>query len=197
MSKRLGWKTLRRTYLLDRSPWLKVYEDQVALPDGEIVDGYLHMQTPGYAMIVPVNARKEIGLIRSYKRGVDGLDMQPPAGVLEDGEDPFDTAKRELLEETGCRANAWEKLGEFVLSGNYGAGNAYIYLATECTRIQEPDAGDLEEQEVIWLPTELVIDLYKKGRFQQMGAVAALGLAFARLGTSGVGANPDGADADE
>jgi ADP-ribose pyrophosphatase len=180
VSKLENWKTLQRTLLLDRAPWLKVYEDDLQLPNGDVVQGYIHLQTPGYAMIVPVNERGEIGLVRSYKRGVDAVDMQPPAGVLEE-RDPLDTAKRELLEETGCEAEDWITLGSVVLHGNYGGGRAHFFLATGCRQVQEPDSGDLEEQEVVWLPLEQVHQHYQQGDFQQMGATAALGLAFARL----------------
>jgi hypothetical protein len=47
--------------------------------------------------------------------------------------------------------------------------------------MQDPDSGDLEEQEVIWLPVKKVYALFQQGNFQQMGATAALGLAFAKL----------------
>jgi ADP-ribose pyrophosphatase len=190
MTKHRHWKTLRRTLLLDRSPWLKVYEDDIELPTGELVQGYIHMQTPGYAMIVPINESGEMGLIRSYKRGVDDVDIQPPAGVLEE-EGPLETARRELLEETGCQADTWHPLGDVVLSGNYGAGRAHFFLATGCRLIQAPDSGDLEEQEVVWLPIEDVYLLYQKGGFRQMGSTAALGLAFAKLHQLGLMSNDD------
>ena len=177
-----NWKTLHRTLLLDRTPWLRVYEDDLQLPNGDVVEGYIHLQTPGYAMIVPVNKHGEIGLVRSYKRGVDAVDMQPPAGVLEE-DDPLDTAKRELLEEIGCEAETWIPLGSVVIHGNYGGGKAHFFLATGCRQVQEPDSGDLEEQEVIWMPPEQVRHHYQQGDFQQMGATAALGLAFANLST--------------
>jgi ADP-ribose pyrophosphatase len=136
-------------------------------------------------MIVPVNDDGEIGLIKSYKRGVDDTDLQPPAGVLEE-DFPIESAKRELLEETGCKADEWIWLGEVVLHGNYGGGKAHFFLATGCHQIQDPDSGDLEEQEVVWLPIEQVYNRFRNGEFQQMGATAALGLAFARLDLPGL-----------
>lgn len=197
VSKLENWKTLRRTLLLDRDPWLRVYSDDLQLPNGDVVEGYIHLQTPGYAMIVPVNQRGEIGLVRSYKRGLDAVDMQPPAGVLEE-RDPLDTARRELLEETGCEAENWIPLGSVVLHGNYGGGRAYFFLATGCRQIQEPDSGDLEEQEVVWLPVDQVRQRFQQGEFQQMGATAALGLAFARLSLLGSAASEvDDGDPDE
>ncbi len=193
MKEQVLWKTIRRTLLLDRSPWLKVYADDVELPGGKIVDGYIHLETPGYAMIVPLNEKNQIGLVRSYKRGVDAIDLQPPAGVLED-HDPLETAKRELLEETGCQADDWFPLGKVVLHGNYGGGNAHFFLATGCRQVQEPDSGDLEEQEVVWLPIDQVYSRFVRGEFRQMGATAALGLAFARMGESGIMTNSMGGD---
>jgi ADP-ribose pyrophosphatase len=159
-----------------------LYEDDVALPDGRIVHGYLRLETPGYVMVVPVNNAGQIGLVRSYKRGVDAIDLQPPAGVIDPDEDPLDCAHRELFEELGCRAEHLHPLGTFVLSGNYYAGRAHFYLATGCQVVAEPESGDLEEQQVVWLPHEKVHQKWTEGSFQQMSAVAALGLALSQLG---------------
>lgn len=176
------WKTLHTKLLLDRVPWLRVYSEKVELPDGRVVDDYLRLEQPDFVMIVPVRNECEIGLIRSYKHGVGAVDMQPPAGYVEKGEDILTTAQRELLEETGCQAEAWFELGSYVISGNRGTGKAHLYLATGCRRVVEPDPGDLEEQEVIWLSLEEVQQRWTDGKFSQMATVAALGLAINRLG---------------
>ncbi len=42
------WETLKRTLALDCSPWMQVFEDDVRLPDGRIIEGYLRLETPGY-----------------------------------------------------------------------------------------------------------------------------------------------------
>lgn len=177
----IPWETLKRTLALDRSPWMRVFDDDIRLPDGRIIERYLRLETPGYVMVVPMRSDAQIGLIRSYKRGVDGIDIQPPAGILEQGEDPLDAARRELKEELGCVAETWYELGEVVLSGNYFAGNAYFFLASGCRQVAEPDSGDLEEQEVIWLPLEEARRSWSEGGFRQVGAVAALGLAFQQI----------------
>jgi ADP-ribose pyrophosphatase len=181
MSELESWKTLNRRLLLDRSPWMRVYEDDVELPDGRVIHGYLRLETPGYAMIVPVDDAGRIGLVRSYKRGVEAIDLQPPAGVIDAGEDPLECAQRELLEELGCKATQLHTLGAFVLSGNYHAGTAHIYLATGCSIVTQPDSGDLEEQQVVWLPWQEAQKRWKSGEFQQISTVAALGLAFSSI----------------
>ncbi len=175
------WKTLKSEVVLDRSPWLRVRSEDVELPDGRVVQGYIRLETPDYVVIVPLTAEGEVVLIRSYKRGVDDIDIQPPAGMVEDGEPPLEAAQRELLEETGHRAGAWTRLGAFVLGGNFGGGTAHLFLATGCRRVAEPDSGDLEEQEVLRLPLAEVRRRLLSGGFRQLGSAAALGLALAHL----------------
>ena len=176
------WRILRSKLILDRTPWMRVFSEEVELPDGRVVDGYLRVEQPDFVIIVPVRSECEIGLIRGYKHGVGAVDMQPPAGYVEKGEDVLIAAQRELLEETGCQAETWFELGSYVISGNRGAGRAHMYLAIGCQQIIEPDSGDLEEQEVVWLSLEEVQQRWTDGKFSQMTTVAALGLAFNHLG---------------
>lgn len=181
MSDLKPWKIIHRKLLLDRSPWLRVHEDQITLPDGQVVDGYLHLEQPDFVIVVPVQPGGLIGLIRSYKHGVGEVDLHPPAGYLEAGEDALSTAKRELLEETGCEAEGWEELGSYVVSGNRGSGQAHIFLAIDCQQVTQPDSGDLEEQEVVWLPVDEVYRLWIRGEFSQVTTAAAVGLSLAHL----------------
>ena len=88
-----SWRTLNRNLLLDCSPWMRIYADDVELPNGRIVEGYLRLESPSYVMIVPVDRKNRVGLIRSYKRGVDAIDIQPPAGIIENDESPSEAAR--------------------------------------------------------------------------------------------------------
>jgi 8-oxo-dGTP pyrophosphatase MutT (NUDIX family) len=142
--KLLPWHITRSELLLDRSPWMRIFSDDVQLPDGTIVDGYLRLESRGYVMVVPIDDERRIGLVRSYKKGVGAIDIQPPAGVLEPDEDVLTSAKRELREELGCEAASWHSLGTYTISGNYGAGKVHFYLAVGAHQIAEPDSGDLD-----------------------------------------------------
>jgi ADP-ribose pyrophosphatase len=184
------WQTLNSRLLLDRSPWLRVLAEDVQLPDGRVVEAYLRLDTPDYIMVVPVDDQRRIGFVRSYKRGVDGIDLQPPAGMIEPGEDPLACAQRELLEEMGCQAPTWHAMGRYVIGGNMRGGWAHLFLATGCHQVAEPDSGDLEEQEVVWLGEADARSLWSGGELAQMSSAAALGLAFAHLDLSGL--RPEG-----
>jgi ADP-ribose pyrophosphatase len=172
------WKTLRRRILLDRSPWLKVLADDVELPDGRRVEGYLRLETRDHVVIVPLTDDGRMVLIRSYKRGPDAVDLQPPAGIIEDGESPSEAAERELLEETGHASAEWTFLGRAILGGNLGGGWAHLFLAEGCRAVAEPASGDLEAQEVVLLTVHEARRAWRSGEFLQLGSVAALGRAF-------------------
>jgi 8-oxo-dGTP pyrophosphatase MutT (NUDIX family) len=173
------WETVRSEVLFEQAPWLRVFSDTVKLPDGRVVDGYLRLQQPDFVMIVPVRQDNVLGLIRCYKHGVGEIDLQPPAGYLDPGEIPPTAAKRELLEETGCEATDLYHLGTYVMSGNRGTGQAHIYLATDCQQVADPESGDLEEQELVWLPVDEVRQTWIEGTFRQISTSAAIGLALA------------------
>jgi ADP-ribose pyrophosphatase len=175
------WKIISSTTVFEQSPWLRVISEDVELPDGSIVKDYLHLEALDFVMIVPVNREGEIGLIRSYKHGLRAIDIQPPAGYIDEDEVPLETAKRELLEEVGAISESWQPLGSYVIAGNRGAGTAHFFLAMECDLVAQPDPDDLELQEVLWIPIAQVQQSWEDGEYAQLSSSAILGLALSRL----------------
>jgi ADP-ribose pyrophosphatase len=175
------WKTLRRQLLLDRSPWLRVVADDIELPDGRFVEGYLRLETHDHVVEVPRTSDGRLLLLRSYKRGPDAVDLQPPAGMIEADEAPAEAAARELLEETGYEAAEWTFLARCVLGGNLGAGWAHLFLATGCRNVSTPASGDLEAAEIVLLTLDETRRRWRNGEFLQLGSVAAIGMALDHL----------------
>ncbi len=179
--KHKNWKILTSDVVFERLPWLRVLSEDVELPDGQEVEGYLKIEAPDFVMTVPVNHKREIGLIRSYKHGLKDIDLQPPAGFIDVHEAPLDAAKRELLEEMGCTSQDWLSLGTYSISGNQGIGRASFFLAQQCDLIADPDPGDLEFQETLWMSIPEVKLMWRSGQFLQLSTIAILGLAFNHL----------------
>ncbi len=92
-----------------RGRLLKVNEDEVRLPDGSTAlrEYILH---PGAAIILPLFEDGSVLLERQFRYPLGQHFYELPAGKLEAGEPPIETAKRELLEETGYTAGEWREL---------------------------------------------------------------------------------------
>ena len=177
------WKTLAKKTLLEHGSFLRVEAHEVLLPNGEVIPDWGWVVTPDFAMIVAVTPEHKILCFRQTKYAAKGVGLAPPGGYLEEGEDPLEAAKRELLEETGFTSAAWSSLGSYAVDGNRGAGTAHFFLAREAVKVTEPDADDLEEQELLFLsPVEVRMAL-EQGKVKVLPWVAALSLALLKLET--------------
>ena len=87
---------------------------------------------PGDAsVILPINENNEVVFVCQLRESVGKICIELPAGMVDPGEDPKDTAKRELEEETGIIANNIEYLTTMYPSTGYTSEKVHIYLATD------------------------------------------------------------------
>ncbi len=175
------WKTVSRHVILDRSPWLTVEEHTVELPDGRVIPHWPWVITPDYVNVVAVTGEERFLCFRQVKYGLEGTSLAPVGGYLEPNEASLDTAKRELLEETGCVAAEWVDLGSYRVDPNRGLATGYLYLALGARRVAEPDADDLEEQELLELTRAEIEAALAGGAFKVLAWVAAVLLALRYL----------------
>src|SRR5215203_3319505 len=96
------WRTLGVEYLYE-SPWCSFRLDRVRLPDGARIE-YGVLESAGFAAVVPVTQRGGVVLVRQWRQPVGSFALELPGGGVERGEDPREAVRRELLEETGYRA---------------------------------------------------------------------------------------------
>lgn len=85
---------------------------------------------PGAVTILPRLHDGRVCFVQNYRVAVDRRLIELPAGTLEPGEDPLETASRELAEETGYRAGQIELLATFYTSPGILDEMMYLYLAT-------------------------------------------------------------------
>lgn len=95
---------------------------------------------PGAVVILPLLDDGRICLIRNYRIAVNRELLELPAGTLEPDEPPIETARRELIEETGYRAVRVEPLCEFFMSPGILDERMHAFLATGLT------AGDADRE---------------------------------------------------
>lgn len=130
------------------------------------------VQHPGAVVILPILDDGRVCLIRNYRIAVRQWLYELPAGTLELGEPPIETAKRELIEETGYRCEKIEPLCEFFMSPGILNERMHAFVATGL----KEGATQLEAGEQIsnYLATPTEVDqLLTSGQLQDAKSLAA------------------------
>ncbi|MBI4770091.1 MAG: NUDIX hydrolase [Chloroflexi bacterium] len=108
-----GWQVLGKK-VLHASRWMNLEQWDVRLPDGSRIPDHHVITFPRPAVgVVPFGADGRLLLIDHYRFQTDTRGWEIPAGAAEPGESVEQTARRELLEETGCEALELQALGRY------------------------------------------------------------------------------------
>jgi ADP-ribose pyrophosphatase len=125
----------------------------------------------GSAVMMPVDGRGRILLVRQYRLPARASLWELPAGRLDPGEKPLQAARRELEEETGYRARRWRKLASFYVSPGYVSERMTIYLATELIAGQPNPMPD-ERIQVRWFTPAEIERMIDTGRLIDAKTIA-------------------------
>ena len=152
---------------------LKVHRDVVRLPDGS-QGAREYIRHPGAVAIVPLFDDGRVLLERQFRYPHRREFIELPAGKLEAGEPHLDTAKRELLEETGYRAGEWTRLGVIQTSIAYTDESIELFLARKLRKEAAAtlDAGEFVDTLIVGF--DEAIDMVRAGRITDAKSVAGL-----------------------
>ncbi|HXM81298.1 MAG TPA: NUDIX hydrolase [Burkholderiales bacterium] len=152
---------------------LKVHRDVVRLPDGS--EGTReYIRHPGAVAILPLFDDGRVLLERQFRYPHRRVFIELPAGKLEAGEPHLDTAKRELLEETGYSAAEWTRLGVIHTAIAYTDEAIELFLAKKLKHEGKArlDAGEFVETIVVAF--DEAIGMVRDGRITDAKSVAGL-----------------------
>jgi ADP-ribose pyrophosphatase len=173
-----NWETRQKRTVLDGGRFLTVEYHTVELPDGRVIDDWAWVITPDYVNVIIIDEQGNFVLFRQTKYGIGGLSLATVGGYIEPGEEPLLAAKRETLEEIGYEAPQWASLGAYRVDPNRGAGMAYAFLATGAHKVTEPNADDLEEQELVILARDQVEEALFNGEFKAIAWANSVALSL-------------------
>ena len=151
---------------------LKVYRDAVRLPDGSS-GGREYIRHPGAVAIVPFFDDGRVLLERQFRYPHGREFIEVPAGKLEPGEPHLDTAKRELLEETGYVAQEWTRLGVIHTAIAYTDEAIELFVARKLT-LQTRNLDQGEFLEIFSVPFDEAVAMVRDGRITDAKSVAGL-----------------------
>lgn len=175
------WKTKSRKTILDQRPWLLVENHTVEIPDGRLIPDWPWIITPDYVNVVAVTDDEHFLCFRQVKYGVEGTTLGIVGGFVEEGEEPIQAARRELLEETGYESTDWIPLGSYRVDPNRGVATGHFYLARRATYVTPRNPDDLEEQELLRLTRSEIETALEQGEFKILAWTACIALALRQL----------------
>ena len=143
----------------------RVTEDKAVDPKSGFEVKRSVVRHAGSAVMMAMDDKKRILLVRQYRLPADDYMWELPAGKVDDGEKPMQAAKRELAEETGYKARKWTKLVSFFASPGYVQERMTIFLATDLTEGEATPMDD-EQIETRWFKRKEVAQMIRDGKIQ-------------------------------
>ncbi len=141
---------------------LTVEMKEVTLPNGEKKERVV-VHPGGAVAILPV-VGDDCYLIRQYRFAVDEYIFEAPAGTIDEGEEPHETAYRELIEETGMKAETFVPQGWIYPSPGYTDERIWLYRAQGLSPCSDYGMDDDEVIEVVRVPVRDLGAMIADGR---------------------------------
>lgn len=172
------WKTLSRKEV-HANPYWTAYQDRFETGKGKEGD-YYFIKYPGGVEVIAQREDGRVILVEQYRYIYDHPVLSFPGGSRQDGDDLAETARKELLEETGYKAGSLTPLGErYISPGLFHYIDAF-YLARDLEFVK-PDPGETEEFILHYKTPEEIDRMMAAGEIMSGNATCAWTLARPHL----------------
>jgi len=166
------WTILEGSLRYD-NPWISLTEYQVVNPGGgRGIYGKVHFKNLAIG-IVALDEKGAIYLVGQYRFPLDRYSWEIPEGGGPLGTAPLDSAKRELLEETGLKASSWQEILRIDLSNSVSDEQGIVYLARGLSQ-HEARPEQTEELQIRKVPFETAYQMLSRGEMTDSMTVAAI-----------------------
>jgi len=158
---------------------IRVRVDEVERSDGHRTTREI-VEHPGAVAMLAWDGER-LAMVRQWRHATGQVLLEIPAGTLEPGEPPAETARRELAEEVGLAATTWVAGPRFYTAPGFCTELMHLYLATGLTdATAEADADELIEPS--WLSLEDARTAVDDGRIADAKTIVGIGWLTGRLG---------------
>jgi 8-oxo-dGTP pyrophosphatase MutT (NUDIX family) len=142
---------------------------------------FYELRFPDWVNVVPVTPDGRVLLIRQFRAGSRELTLEIPGGLMEPGETPLESARRELLEETGYDTDDWRMLGNVRPNPAIQGNRCHTLLARNVKPVAEQRLEPAEDIDVVPTPLEEVPGMIESGAIDHTLVLSA----FLRLWLAG------------
>lgn len=151
---------------------IRVDIETVTFPDGHQFELEV-VRHPGGAAVVVLDETQYVCLLRQYRHIAGQWLWELPAGKIDPGEQPLQTAQRELAEEAGLEASHWQALGSVYTSPGVFTEVVHLYLARDTRPVVIRHEAE-ELIEINWVKFEEALDWAKNGQINDAKTVIGL-----------------------
>ncbi len=134
----------------------------------------LVLEAPSWCNIVALTPERRLVVVRQFRFGTGTVTTEIPGGVVDQGEEPNETARRELREETGYTAERWSYLGEVEPNPAFQNNVCHHFLAEDARRTHELELDAGEDITVDTLELEELRERVLSGEIRHSLVVCAL-----------------------
>jgi 8-oxo-dGTP pyrophosphatase MutT (NUDIX family) len=166
------WKTLKSTTAYQNA-WIRVREDEVLRPDGK-PGNYGVVEIRPSIGVLALNHNHEVALVGQWRYTLNRYTWEIVRGGSSEGEtDMLAAARRELREETGYEAGAWEAMGSVDVCNGVTTDVQHLFVARDLRFVGMEQEG-VEEIETVWRPFDETVGMVLKGEITEVCSVALI-----------------------
>ena len=155
----------------------KVISFNSTSPDKKISGDFYSLETNDWVNIIPITREGKVILVSQYRHGLHTVSLEFPGGIVEKGQH-LQTAKNELMEETGYSSRNWTLLGKMAANPAFLNNWNYSYVAENCepTGVQNLDPN--EQIEIELFPLQQIPQMIQSGKIYHSMMISIAGLFF-------------------
>ena len=166
------WST-KKIITVYENAWIKLEHHDVVIPSGKNgVYGKVCFKNKAIG-IIPIDKDGNTWLVGQYRYTLNAYSWEIPMGGGPISDDFLESAKRELKEETGLKAEKWTKIMTLHTSNSVTDEEGFIYLAEDLT-LGETDFEETEEIEIMKLPLVKAVQKVMDGEITDAISIAGL-----------------------
>ena len=164
-----------------KGPNLKLFSsrfDHVENPRNGMRMEAVVIESEDWVNVVALTPGKKIILVEQFRFGTGKVSLEIPAGVVDPGESPFETARRELLEETGYCSENWKPVGRVESNPAFMNNECHFWLATDAIRTGKQSLDEGEDIAVVELTRDELQSAIERGEMRNSLSLLALARVF-------------------